>query len=44
MKKAKFWKVYLDFLTQKIKSNNQQCLFVFKNKINETILKNYNKF
>ena len=44
MKKAKFWNVYPDFLTKKLNQNNQKCLFVFKNKIIDTILKNYNKF
>ena len=39
MKKAKFWNVYPDFLTRKLNRNNQKCLFVFKNKINDTILK-----
>ena len=42
MKKAEFWNVYPEILT-KMKLN-QQCLFVFKNKINDTILKIFNKF
>ena len=32
------------FWPKKLIQNYQQCLFVFKNKINDTILKNYNKF
>ena len=44
MKKAKIWNVYPDFWPKKLNQNNQQCLLVFKNKIDDTILKNYNKF
>ena len=44
MKKAEFWNIFPEFLTKKIKSDNQQGLFVLKNKINDTILKNFNKF
>ena len=32
------------FWPKKLNQNNQQCLVVFKNKINDTIPKNYNKF
>ena len=32
------------FWPKKLNQNKQQRLFVFKNKINDTILKNCNKF
>ena len=36
MKKAELWNIYPEFY--------QQSLFVCKNKINDTIRKNFNKF
>ena len=44
MKKAEFWSIKPKFLTKKINQKNQQCVFVFENKINNTIPKNFNKF
>ena len=44
MKKAEFWNIYPEFWPNKLNQNNQQCLFVFKSKVNNTILKNLNKF
>ena len=45
MKKAEFWNIYPDFFLPKIiHQNNQQCWFVFKNKIIDTIYKDFNTF
>ena len=44
MKKSEFWNVYPEFLTKKLNQNNQQGLFVLKNKIKDTILKNSDNF
>ena len=44
MKKAEFCKIYREFFSKKLNQNNQQCLFVFKNIVKETILKNFIKF
>ena len=44
MKKAEFCNIYPEFFAKKINQNNQHCLFVFKNIVNDTILKNFIKF
>ena len=44
MEKAEFCNIYPEFFAKKINQNNQQCLFSFKNIVNDTILKNCIKF
>ena len=44
MKKADFWNIKPEFLTEISNKNSRQNFFVFKNKIKNTTIQNFSKF